>query len=491
MFPAATGWFMSNSPLRHAASERGMELDPSATVQRDNVITLSYPGPWQRAGDAWVRSAGGLVTVLEPLAKHWRGLWVNASEDDRDSDRSSDGYRQCSVPIGNRQRDAFYTKFANGALWPALHGFDALAEVDAAPFAVYEDVNRAFAEVTLEHLEPDDLVWVHDYHLMRAPLLLKHTAPSLRVGWFCHVPWPEPEQFAVLPWRVELLEGVLGADVVGFHCARHVENFLRCAARFADASVTFSDWTVRGECGLTRAIVAPVGIDSARVETLAESARVRERARALKHSVGGRRILLGVDRLDYTKGIEERLRAYSRLLEQRPDLRDGVVLIQVVMPSRESIPAYARLKGTLDRLVAQINDEHGAGERAPVRYIYGSLEPEELYAHYRAADVAVVTPLCDGMNLVALEYVAAQRDEGGALVLSDFAGAARHLTEAYLVNPHDGEEVTRALTQALTDPDAERRRRIRSLRAVVASLDVHAWAERFLARLRRVPETQS
>lgn len=484
---------MTSVPSRHAVGVHGPGLErrePGRTAQRDNVVMLSYRGPLQRVGGQWVRSAGGLVTVLEPLASRWQAPWIHAGGDDAPR-APEQGYRQYSVPVAARARDAFYAQFANGALWPVLHGFDELAEVDHAPFNVYEDINRAFAEITLEHLESDDLVWVHDYHLMRTPLLLKHTVPSLRVGWFCHVPWPEPEQFAVLPWRVELLEGVLGADVVGFHCARYVENFLRCVERFVEAEVSFGDWTVRGSRGVTRAIVAPVGLPLARVESLADSEGVREQVSALKRSVGGRRILLGVDRLDYTKGIEERLTAYARLLEQQRDLRDQVVFLQVVVPSRESVPAYARLKSRLERLVAQINQRHGRMGQAPLRYMYGSLEPDELYAHYRAADVAVVTPLCDGMNLVALEYVAAQRDEAGALVLSEFAGAARHLTDAYLVNPHDREEMTRALARAIADPAAERRRRMQSLRAAVASLDVHAWADRFLGRLRSVPQTRS
>jgi alpha,alpha-trehalose-phosphate synthase [UDP-forming] len=444
----------------------------------------------QRVGEQWVRSSGGLVTALEPLLRRRRGLWVSGSDDGSASVASATGYRQCSVPLRAKQRDSFYAKFANGVLWPALHGFPMLGRVDEAPWDDYEDVNRAFAEVTLEHADFGDLVWVHDYHLMRAPLLLKHTYPPLRVGWFCHVPWPAPEQFAVLPWRRELLEGVLGADVVGFHCARYVENFMSCAEQFADAVVDRGRWTVRGSRGISRVIVAPVGIPTEEVATLVDSTAVRVQERELRCSVGNRRIVLGVDRLDYTKGIVERLTAFGRLLEQRPWLVDELVLIQVVVPSRESVEAYARLKESLDRVVGRINRQHGKAGRVPIRYSYRNLSPEELYAHYRAADVALVTPLRDGMNLVALEYVAACADDDGALVLSEFAGAAQHLTEAYLVNPYDIDGVVTALASALDDPAGERRRRMRSLRAVVAGLDVHQWSERFLGRLGRAKSSQ-
>lgn len=478
---------MSSVPWNHAR-----DMDPNATAQRDHVTVLSYSGPVQRVGDDWVRAAGGLVTVLEPLLQRCKGLWVNASADEGDPPPSAaGGYRLCSVPLENEQRDGFFSRFANSVLRPALHGFPLLGQGDDdANFTDYEDVNRAFAEVTLEHVGADDLVWVHDYQLMRTPLLLKHTVPSLRVGWFCHVPWPTPDHFEGLPWRTELLEGVLGADVVGFHCARYVENFLSSAALFVDATVDFDDWTVRGPRGLTRAIVAPVGIRTGEVATLLSSPAVRERARLLEESVGRRRILLGVDRLDHTKGIAERLRAFARLLEQQPALRDQLVFIQVVVPNRESILPYASLKETLERLVGEINGKQGTPEHLPIRYVYGSLDPEELYAHYQAADVAVVTPLRDGMNLVALEYVAARQDEGGALVLSESTGSAQHLADAYLVNPHDIEAVAATLAKALADPGTERQRRMRGLRAAVANLDVDAWADAFLTCLHSVPQSQ-
>jgi len=276
------------------ASARGLDLITRPELARDNLIVLSYRGPMQRIREQWVRSSGGLVTALEPLLRRRRGLWVSGSDDESAPVTSSSGYQHCSVPLGRKQREAFYSKFANGVLWPALHGFPMPGQVDDAPWDDYEDVNRAFAEITLEHADFGDLVWVHDYHLMRAPLLLKHTYPPLRVGWFCHVPWPAPEQFALLPWRRELLEGVLGADVVGFHCARYVENFMSCAEQFADAALNRSQWHVRGPSGVSRVIVAPVGIPTQEVAALVDSSAVRAGERLLRRSVENRRIVLGV-----------------------------------------------------------------------------------------------------------------------------------------------------------------------------------------------------
>ncbi len=450
----------------------------------ERLIVLSNRGPLTRSEAGWRRSSGGLVTALDPLLRRRRGTWVSAREPGDVADVPDLGYEQRGIELPPEIQEGFYAGFANGVLWPTLHGFPTLGQVDDAPWGAYEAANRSFAEAALEGAEEGDLLWVHDYHLMRAPLLVRNTHAGLRIGWFCHIPWPDADQFATLPWRRELVEGLLGADVLGFHSARYAAHFLECAREFADASVDMDAGTVSGGSAGTRILVAPIGIPVKDLSELVESEEVRQREDELRRAVQGRRIVLGVDRLDYTKGIPERLSAFARLLENEPSLREELVMIQIVVPSRESVGAYADLKESLDRQVGQINGQFSRTGQVPIHYIYRSLGPRELYAHYRAADVALVTPLRDGMNLVALEYVAARSDEQGALVLSEFAGAAEHLDQAYLVNPYDVDSVAAELQRALNAPRLETKQRMRALRAVVQRLDVHAWADGFLRQLR-------
>ena len=452
------------------------------------LIVLSNRGPVRLEDLHWVRSSGGLVTALDPLLRRHGGVWVSAGEEEAEgptADTIPDvGYRQQLVMLPESVRTGFYSGFSNGVLWPTLHGFPSIGQVDEAPWEDYEAANRAFAEAALEDTGEGDLLWVHDYHLMRTPLLLRNTQPDLCIGWFCHVPWPAGDQFATLPWRRELIEGLLGANIVGFHSARYAAHFLECAAEFAEAAVDFNAECVITPHGRTRVIVAPIGIPTQDIERLINSDEVRTQAAELRRAVKGRRIVLGVDRLDYTKGIPERLSAFARLLEQHPHYLDELVFIQIVVPSRESVGAYANLKEDLDRLVGQINGQFSRAGQVPIHYIYRSLDATELYAHYKAADVALVTPLRDGMNLVALEYIASRSEEDGALVLSEFAGAAEHLTQAYVVNPYDVDSVAAELRRALTAPVEELRSRMRALRRELAALDVHAWADGFLRQMR-------
>lgn len=450
---------------------------------RGKLLVLSNRGPMQWQEGRWVRSSGGLVTALDPLLRQQQGIWVSAHDAEPDEPLPDVGYRQELVVLPESVKKGFYSGFSNGVLWPTLHGFPSIRQIDDAPWEDYEAANRAFAEAALAHTEEGDLLWVHDYHLMRTPLLLKNTQPDLRIGWFCHIPWPDPDQFATLPWRRDLLQGLLGATVLGFHSARYVAHFLECVSEFTEASVNRSTKEIVTAEGMTRLIVAPIGIPTRSIGELVDSSEVREREASLRRDVEGRRIILGVDRLDYTKGIVERLSAFARLLERRPNLVDELQLVQVVIPSRETVEAYTDLKEQIDRLVGQINGQFSRAGRVPIHYIYGSLAPAELYAHYRAADVALVTPLRDGMNLVALEYIASRSRADGALVLSEFAGAAEHLDQAYLVNPYDIENIAEQLERALEATPEEATKRMHALRAVLSGLDVHVWADGFLAQL--------
>lgn len=447
-------------------------------------MVVSNRGPLRRRGRKWERSSGGLVTALDPVLRERGGVWVSASEgDEQGTDRPELGYRLAPVSLPRRVQQEYYSGFSNAVLWPLLHSFPTTMRVAEAPWPEYVAANRAFADAALEVVEPGDVLWVQDYHLMLAPAMLRELQPRLRIGWFCHVPWPNPDLFCILPCRRKLLEGLLASDILGFHTERHALNFLECVRHFCKADVDLGRRVVSCHHGETRVIVAPIGIPTEDIEQLVEDPSIQRAAEEIRHSMGDRRLVLGVDRLDYTKGIPERLLAYEKLLSRNRRNRDEWVMVQVMVPSRTDVQAYAALKAEIDRLVGSINGRYGKTGRVPIHYLYRSLDPETLYAHYLAADVALVTPLRDGMNLVAQEYVASRRNDDGVLVLSELAGAADHLKGAITVNPYDVDAIADALEQSREMPEAEARERMRSMRETVRRLDVHRWAQGFLAAL--------
>jgi trehalose 6-phosphate synthase/phosphatase len=451
-------------------------------VSASKLVVVSNRGPMQEGEGGWVRSAGGLVTALDPVLRARGGVWVSSSPSPPPEERPDLGYELAHAVFPGKEA-GFYEGVSNGILWPLMHSFPATLRVGEAPWDDYCEANHAFARVCIDACARGDQVWIHDYHLMLVPRLLRKALGEARIGWFCHIPWPSSELFGILPWRRELLDGLLGADVLGFHTTDYVTNFLSCAERLAGARVDYTRGTVESGGRVTTVVTAPVGVPVADLEELARADATLLRANEIKESLLGRRILLGVDRLDYTKGIPERILAYRRLLEQRPSAAAETVFVQVMVPSRTDVEAYALLKEEIDRLVGEVNGRFGQTGRVPIHYLYRNMEWPALVAHYRAADVALVTPLRDGMNLVAQEYAAARVDGDGVLVLSEFAGAARYLTDAVLVNPYDVGGMAAALELALTMPEDERRRRMASVMAATRKLDVHNWSEQFLARL--------
>jgi trehalose 6-phosphate synthase/phosphatase len=326
-----------------------------------------------------------------------------------------------------------------------------------------------------------DLIWIQDYHLMLVPGMVRAKRPKARIGWFCHIPWPPPDTFGILPWREEILEGLLGADVLGFHLPEYAEHFRQCVQRFTAHRV--SRGTVQYGGRKVKTIAAPIGIPVDDLQALAIDPDVGRDVDRIRQSMGNRQLLLGVDRLDYTKGIPERLAAFERLLRRDKTARARYALVQIMVPSRTDVKAYADLKEEIDRMVGDINGRYAETGRVPIHYLYRNLSQRALFAHYRAADVALVTPLRDGMNLVAHEYAAARTDEDGVLILSEFAGAAKYLKGALLVNPYDVESTTNAIHRALHMKASEKRKRMRSLRAEVMRLDVHRWANGYIAAL--------
>ena len=460
-------------------------------MSRRPLVVVSNRLPFHLVGDdsgrqARVRSPGGLVSALTPVLKARGGVWVgwpgNARDDARDGDgvrtARESGFRIAEVPLSTLDVTAYYSGFSNRTVWPLLHYFVGRMEVDPGWWTVYEHVNQRFAATAAKAAGRNALVWIHDYQLLRVAHHLRVLAPQLPSALFLHVPFPAPDVFRILPWSRELLHGMLSADYVGFHVAGYVRHFLQSAELLLGCDVDATRGIVRYDGRDVGVGAHSISIDVKEAETLA-AAMVPGRTRPLDAPVE----ILSVDRLDYTKGIVRRLAAIERVMERQPARR--LRFTQVLVPSRERVPDYSQLKREIDQAVGRVNGRFSSGGWSPVRYIARSVPREDLFAMYRQADVALVTPLRDGMNLVAKEYVASQLDDAGVLILSEMAGAAEELQEALIVNPFSPDAVVEAIQRALSMPEQERRARMSALRARVRSHDVHMWVASFLESAER------
>jgi trehalose 6-phosphate synthase len=432
----------------------------------------------------WSRSPGGLVSALHPVLRERRGTWIGWSGgiDSTPYVPDTDGIRMRSVPLSDSDYEQYYEGYANSTLWPLYHDAVETPAFHRRWWEAYQRVNRRFAQVAADYAERNAMVWIQDYHLQLVPALLRELRPDLRIGFFMHIPFPPSELFMQLPRRSELLRGMLGADLVGFQTAAGAENFTRLAARLLGVEVNGSKMDIDGRTARTCAF--PISIDVAEMENLGRNVGVIERAAALRADLGDpARVILGVDRLDYTKGIEHRLKAYRELLtDGRVKVLD-TVMVQVAVPSRERVEHYKMLRDKVEREVGRINGEFGRVGVPAVHYLNQSFDRAEVAALYLAADVMAVTPLRDGMNLVAKEYIAARVDNGGSLLLSEFTGAAAELPESYLINPHDVDSLKDTLVRALEAAPAENRARMRAMRRRVRSHDVRVWARSYLKAL--------
>lgn len=477
--------------LRSRASASTPEVSPrSSSGARLLIVSNRLPVTVHAVdGRANVTpSVGGLATGLRKTHERPGGLWIGwpGSLDGLSDAARTDAMRQLeekrTIPVGLTAREirGFYERFSNGILWPLCHD-----RIDQMPLRVrgwdaYESVNERFADTVASVHRDGDLIWVHDYHLMRLPALLRARLPRARIGFFLHVPFPAPDILFALPMRRALVDGLLGADVIGFHTRRYRGHFASALRRLLDIEMGPDAAITHGGRRIQLGVF-PMGID-------ADDFAARASSREVTHEVLGlrsptQRLIVGIDRLDYSKGIARRLLAIERLLETRPEWRGHLRLVQVAVPSRSRVTAYRRLRHEVDRLVGRINGRFGTPAWTPVHYLYRSVNPTTLSALYRTADVMLVTPLRDGMNLVAKEFVASRTDEGGVLVLSEFAGAAAELTDALLVNPYDVDGVADAMHHALTMDAIERRRRMVGLRSRVLGHDIHHWTASFLDAL--------
>jgi len=442
---------------------------------------------------SWTRSPGGLVTALAPVMARSAGAWVGwgGAPGLELEPFEVDGTQLVPVTLSQDEVAAYYEGFSNDTLWPLYHDVIAPPTFHRQWWDAYQRVNRRFAQAAAAQAARGATVWVHDYQLQLVPRYLRDLRPDVRIGYFHHIPFPPLEIFAQLPWRRQVVDGLLGADLVGFQRNGDAANFVRVVRRFTDLTTRGQVITLTRHGKVERHVRAapfPISIDSQAFDQLARTPEVQKRAEEIRHELGSPEVLLlGVDRLDYTKGIRHRIKAYGELLEDGRLSPQHTTLVQVASPSRENVGAYQQLRDDVELLVGRINGDHGQVGHAPVQYLHQSFPMEEMAALYLAADVMLVTALRDGMNLVAKEYVAARSDERGALVLSEFTGAADELSGAVLVNPHDIDGMKNAITYAAHMEAREARTRMRRLRRRVLGHDVNAWSTEFLAVLTAVP----
>src|SRR6266581_4297212 len=437
-------------------------------------------------------SPGGLVSALGPVLRGRGGTWIGwpgvageipdapFAEATRDA-----GYEVVSVALSEAEHDEFYYGYSNEVIWPLFHDLQNFCHFEPAFWETYKAVNERYAEAIAQHCERDDFIWVHDYHLMYVAQALRERGVSAALTFFLHIPFPAYDIFAKLPQQQRLLRALLQFDLLGFQTRRDLRNFLQCVRH------VMSEAKVLPGTGLQfihlngrkiRVGSFPIGIDFESFEKRAASEEVGQRVSELRAAFPGTQLILGVDRLDYSKGIPERLRAFRIALERYEELRGRVVLIQNVVPSRVEIPRYHEFKDRIDRLVGDINGRFSTDTWLPVHYRFRSLDRDDLLAHYRACEIALVTPLKDGMNLVAKEYCACCVDkDDGVLILSQFAGAAEQLKPgAVLVNPYDVEQVADAIFKVFRMNDAECSARMKRMRRVVRNEDVFWWVNSFL-----------
>ncbi|MFP5336519.1 MAG: trehalose-6-phosphate synthase [Actinomycetes bacterium] len=483
------------------------------------VVANRLPVDRVEAGNGpakWRTSPGGLVSALAPVMRQVDAAWVgwSGSAGEEPAPFGVEGMHLVGVSLSAQDVRDFYEGFCNATLWPLYHDVIAPPRFERSWWSAYLRVNERFATAAAAAAAPGGTVWVHDYQLQLVPALLRRARPDLRIGFFNHIPFPGYEIFAQLPWRRQIVEGLLGADLVGFQRRADAINFLRACRRSAgfvtrggtvwvtqspggaspdeDAALDQRSGGAALEGRPVRVAAFPISIDYDGYGTLARDPEIQARARAIRAELGDpQTVLLGVDRLDYTKGILHRLTAYEELLADGRLAPPRSLLVQVASPSRERVEQYRVLREEVEGAVGRINGQHAGLGHVAVHYLHRSYHREEMAALYLAADVMVVTALRDGMNLVAKEYVACRHDETGALVLSEFTGAADELGSAFLVNPHDIEGLKETILRAVSVAPRESKRRMRSMRRRVRTHDVHRWATTFLDALAASPRGAS
>jgi alpha,alpha-trehalose-phosphate synthase [UDP-forming] len=460
------------------------------------LVTVANRLPVVKTREGWRTADGGLVTALRPTLEARPGSWIGWDGGAADVPHTLPDLAARLVPISLRRSEVegYYHGFSNRTLWPLFHGLVDRVVIDRRWWRHYCSANEQFAERALEAAEPGSLLWVHDYQLVCLPALLRRGGANRPIGFFLHIPFPAAELFARLPWRDHLIDGLLGADVVGFQTEEYRQNFVGTCLRLKDDLTVDGPMLRLADGRIVLTATHPISIDAGAFRSQARSEEVTRSLTRLRRQFRGRRVLLGVDRLDYTKGIVERLQAIELLLERRRDLRDRIAVVQIAVPSRGDIREYRELRVEVEQVVGRINGRFTApGQDVPVHYIYRGISPAHLLAHYAVADVCLVTPLRDGMNLVSKEFAVSQDAVGGtgALVLSEFAGAAEELREALPCNPFDVEGLSGTIELALELEEDDRRYRIKRLAERVERHDVFAWLDQEVGTLESLAARRS
>lgn len=458
----------------------------SAAPHHPRLVVVSNRGPYHltltRQGLRREKNIGGLVTSVLPMLERVGGTWVAWGDPEGTYDlpvppqRPPVKLRYLHLTPEQVQRS--YHGFSNNALWPMCHYFLGRVHYELSDWKTYEQVNRLFAETALAETGPGDVLWVHDYQLTRTPFYIRQQRPEARLLFFWHIPFPAVEIYRTLPWRREVLEGLLACDLIGFHIAEYARNFIEAAVNVLGARAEGQTLYHAGRRTCVQA--RPIGIDFELVDREARTARTEARVHNLRRQLGNHAFILGVERMDYTKGVVERMRGVEALLDRQPQWAGQFTLIQIVTPSRTEVEAYRQKKREVDEAVGRVNGRFSDGLWVPIRYLYRAVSLQELIAYYRLSDIGLVTPLRDGLNLVAKEYVAARIHEDGVLILSEFAGVAEQLPEALMTNPYSADDMADALALALQMPRADQQQRMRPMRERVKTQDIVWWADQFL-----------
>jgi trehalose 6-phosphate synthase len=474
-------------------------------------ISRSDSGQWEATP-----SAGGLATALDPALRHRGGLWVGwpgvASSESADVESCLKqfsrnlAYELVPVALSNAEVDNFYNGFSNEVIWPLFHDLFPLCNFDPAYWDAYKSANRRFADAVADLAKPGDLVWVHDYHLIGVAAELRTMGNENRIGFFNHIPFPMPDIFFRLPWRDSILRALLQFDLIGFQTASDCDNFAQCVqiamhnpVSLEDLRTTYSgplqsdqinEW-ISARSKETRLAEFPISIDYKSFSESANGSVASHMSAELKHKYGARKIVLGVDRLDHSKGLPNKLAAFRHALKKYPELRGKVTLVQYVVPSREDVPEYQNLRLKIEREISEINGTMSELGWIPIHYRYGFLDREQLCAYYRSADACLITSLKDGMNLIAKEYCAAQVDDPGVLIVSEFAGAAAELhSHALVVNPYDVEQVAEAIFSACTMDEDQRSEHMRAMQEHIRAHDIFQWVDSYVEALSAIDGDQ-
>jgi trehalose 6-phosphate synthase/phosphatase len=440
-------------------------------------------------------SAGGLATGLGSIYKEGNNLWIGwpglvSSRKDEKAEITEGIAKESMVPVFLTEEDIkdFYEGFSNETLWPNFHYFIQYAIYDPKLWEAYKRVNRKFVDEIAKKCDPDDTLWIHDYQLMLVPGMLRERFPNASIGFFLHIPFPSYEIFRLIPWRREILNGVLGSDLIGFHTYDDMRHFLSSVSRLAGLSNNQGQVTVGNRSVMVDSF--PMGIDYDKYAQNAASPEALEREVHYRISLGDQKLILAIDRLDYSKGIPQRLKAFELFFERYPQYRDKISLIMVVVPSRDQVGKYKELKEEVDRLVGRINGRFGKINWTPIHFFYRSFPLEELSAFYRMADVALVTPMRDGMNLVCKEFIASKINKKGVLILSEMCGASKELSDAILINPNDIDQIVEAIHRALTMPEEEQILHITNMQNSLRRYNITHWVDLFMTSLKNIKEAQ-